>query len=104
MRIYTLNSKDASLILMYKSQDRFIKAIYTTKQEVTCITYQDFANGLDAESGKFPWRKDTGNWVNSLSGWEKTIYFSSANTLMQALCTDDGKPVWQFKIPEGINR
>ena len=103
MRIYVLNTKDASPILIYETLDGFIKAIYATKQEVTYITYKEFVNGLDAKSGKFLWRKDTGNWVPSLSGWEKTIYFSSANTLMQALCTDDGEPVWQFNIPEGTS-
>jgi len=38
--------------LIYETLDGFIKAIYATKQEVTCITYQDFVNGLDAEGNQ----------------------------------------------------
>lgn len=101
MRIYALDTKDASPIWIYESLDGYIKAIYATKQEATYIAYQDFVNGLDAETGKLIWRKDTGNWVPSLSGWENTIYFGSANTVVHALSTDDGDPVWRFNIPEG---
>jgi outer membrane protein assembly factor BamB len=56
---------------------------------------------LDAESGKLIWRKGTGNWVPSLSGWGKTIYFGSANTEVHALGDEDGEPVWRFNIPDG---
>ena len=93
MLIYALDIKDASPIWIYESLDGYIKVIYATKQEETYIAYQDFVNGLDAETGKLIWRKDTGNWVPSLSGLENTIYFGSANTVVHALGIDNGEPL-----------
>jgi len=47
------------------------------------------------------WRRDTGNWVPTLSGADNTIYFGSANTIVHALDANDGSVKWQHNITEG---
>jgi outer membrane protein assembly factor BamB len=83
---------------VYQSEDGFVKAVYANDDVVAYIAYQDFANGVDANSGELLWRKDTGNWVPSLSGAGETVYFSSANTVVHALDTASGEARWKYNI------
>ncbi|MFQ5421797.1 MAG: PQQ-binding-like beta-propeller repeat protein [Anaerolineae bacterium] len=101
MRIYALDASSGDLQWAYESFDGFPKQLYATDTAVAYIAYQDFVSGVDAKTGQPLWRRDTGNWVPTLFGHDEIIYFGSANTMVHALNTNDGKTVWQFNIPEG---
>ena len=101
MKIYALDTLDGSPRWVYQAEDGFVKAIYASQEAVTYIGYQDFINGLDAQSGELRWRIDTGNWVPSLSGSGDMVNFGSANTVVYALDMDSGETMWEFNIPEG---
>ncbi|RMF01615.1 MAG: hypothetical protein D6768_10200, partial [Chloroflexi bacterium] len=98
MRVYAFSAEDGSRRWVYEAEDGFVKAIYANDDAVAYIAYQDFANVLDAANGSLRWRKDTGNWVPSLSGSGDTVYFSSANTVIHALNTTTGKVSWKHNI------
>ncbi len=100
-RLYALSATDGSIDWTYESEDGFPKGVYATETAVSFIGYQDFANGIDAKTGELLWRKDTGNWVPTLTGADNIIYFGSANTIVHALNMDDGDIVWQHNIEEG---
>ena len=101
MRLYALSAADGTEKWAYESLDGYPKQLYANETAVSYIAYQDFASGVDAQTGQHIWRKDTGNWVPSLSGAGDTVYFGSANTVVHALNVADGAVVWQFNIPEG---
>jgi outer membrane protein assembly factor BamB len=101
MKIYALDARDGSPRWVYQAEDGFVKAIYASQEAVTYIAYQDFINGLDSRNGELLWRKDTGNWVPSLSGSEDMVNFGSANTVVYALDMASGESLWEFNIPEG---
>lgn len=98
MRVYAFSAEDGSQRWVYEAEDGFVKAIYANDNAVAYIAYQDFANVLDAADGSLRWRKDTGNWVPSLSGSGDTVYFSSANTVIHALNTGTGDVSWKHNI------
>lgn len=100
-RIYSLNLKDGSLRWTYESEDGFPKRLYATRDTVVFVAYQDFLNGVDAQTGKLRWRFDTGNWTPSLLGADEAVYFGAANTQVFRLEANSGKLLWQFDIPEG---
>lgn len=100
-RLYALSVTEGTIHWTYESEDGFPKGVYATETAVSFIGYQDFANGIDAETGQLLWRKDTGNWVPTLAGVDNTIYFGSANTVVHALDMDDGHVIWQHNIEEG---
>jgi outer membrane protein assembly factor BamB len=93
-RIYALNLADGSPRWMYER-------LYSTEKTVVFVAYQDFMNGVDAETGELRWRFDTGNWTPSFLGAGETVYFSSANTQVFAVDANTGETLWQFDIPEG---
>ncbi len=101
MRLYALSAADGALRWVYESEDGFVKAVYANDDVVAYIAYQDFASGVDARSGQLRWRKDTGNWVPSLSGAGDAVYFSAANTVVHALNTRTGEPEWTYNIGGG---
>ena len=100
-RIYALNLADGSPLWNYESEDGFPKRLYATQETVVFVAYQDFMNGVDAQTGKLRWRFDTGNWTPSFLGAGEAVYFSSANTQVFAVNADTGETLWQFDIPEG---
>lgn len=101
MRIYALSAADGHEKWAYESSDGYPKRLYATETAVAYIAYQDFTVGVAAADGQPLWRRDTGNWVPTLSGAGEIIYFGSANTVVHAQNVADGLPVWQFNIPEG---
>jgi outer membrane protein assembly factor BamB len=98
MRLYALSARDGSPRWTFESEDGFVKALYATDKVVSFIAYQDFASGVDAQTGELLWRKDTGNWVPSLSGTDNTVYFGSANTVVHALDMNTGEAIWTYNI------
>lgn len=101
MRLYALSAQSGSPQWSYESEDGFVKAIYATDKAVSYIAYQDFVSGLDTQEGSLLWRRDTGNWVPSLSGVDNTVYFGSANTVVHALDMNTGETIWQYNIGGG---
>lgn len=101
MRLYALSAADGREKWVYESLDGYPKQLFATETAVAYIAYQDFTVGVAASDGQLLWRRDTGNWVPTLSGAGETIYFGSANTVVHAQNVADGVPVWQFNIPEG---
>jgi outer membrane protein assembly factor BamB len=99
MRVYALDAENGALKWAYTAEDGFIKAIYASQNSVAYIAYQDFVNGLAAETGELIWRRDTGNWVPSLSGAGEVLYYGSANTVVHALAMDTGETQWEYNIP-----
>ncbi|MGD8751713.1 MAG: PQQ-binding-like beta-propeller repeat protein, partial [Anaerolineales bacterium] len=79
MRLYALSTTNGNPFWTFESRDGFTKALYATQDAVAYVAYQDFISALDIRSGELLWRKDTGNWVPSLSGAGDAIYFGSAN-------------------------
>ena len=100
-RIYALNLADGSPLWNYESEDGFPKRLYATQETVVFVAYQDFMNGVDAQTGELRWRFDTGNWTPSFLGADEAVYFSSANTQVFAVDADTGETLWQYDIPEG---
>ena len=100
-RIYALNLADGSPLWNYESEDGFPKRLYATRETVVFVAYQDFMNGVDAQTGELRWRFDTGNWTPSFLGAGNAVYFSSANTQVFAVNANTGEALWQFDIPEG---
>lgn len=98
MRVYAISTADGQQRWVYEGEDGFVKALFANQDTLAYIAYQDFANGLDAVSGEPRWRRDTGNWVPSLSGAGETVYFSSANTVVHALDTASGEARWTYNI------
>jgi outer membrane protein assembly factor BamB len=101
MRLYALDAADGFLRWIYESTDGYPKQLYATASAVAYVAYQDFASGIDAETGQLLWRRDTGNWVPTLTGSGDLIYYGSANTVVHAINTNTGDAVWQYNIPEG---
>lgn len=101
VRIYALDAASGSVRWAYEAIDGFPKGLYAAEQVVVFVGYQDFATGVDAQTGEQRWRRDTGNWVPTLMGDEELVYFGSANTVVHALRAVDGEPVWNFNIPAG---
>lgn len=101
MRLYALSAADGMEKWVYESLDGYPKQLYANETAVAYIAYQDFANGVDAQTGQQLWRRDTGNWVPTLSGAGDTVYFGSANTVVHALNVADGAAEWLFNIPTG---
>lgn len=101
MRLYALSAADGTELWSYESLDGYPKQLYATETAVAYIAYQDFTVGVSSSDGQSLWRRDTGNWVPTLSGRDETIYFGSANTVVHAQNMADGIPAWQFNIPEG---
>ena len=85
----------------FSSEDGFIKALYATEDFLAFVGYQDFISVLDANTGKFLWKRDSGNWVPAISGYEDTIYYGSANTKVHAWNISDGETLWEFNINNG---
>jgi outer membrane protein assembly factor BamB len=101
LRLYALTAKDGSLQWENESEDGYIKAIYSWSDALAYIAYQDFTTGVDTQFGEPIWRKDTGNWVPSLVGFEDTVYYGSANTVVYAVDINDGETIWEYNIPGG---
>lgn len=101
IRIYALDKTNGQPKWTYESDDGTPKALYATADRVAYIGYQDFVVGLDAATGEKIWRRDTGNWVPSLSGYGDTVYYGSATTKVFAWKTSDGTSEWTFDIPSG---
>ncbi len=101
MRLYALDASNGKVQWTYESEDGFPKRLHASDSTVAFIGYQDFASGIDAESGKLRWRRTTGNWVPSLTGADDRIFFGSANTVVHALRLDDGEVLWQHNIEQG---
>lgn len=100
-RLYALDPATGSPRWAYESEDGFPKRLYATGETLVFVGYQDFMNGVDAETGELRWRYDTGNWTPSFLGAGDIVYFSSANTQVFALDANTGEVVWRFNIPEG---
>ena len=101
MRLYALSAADGSEKWAFESLDGYPKQVFANETAVAYIAYQDFVSGVDVAAGTLRWRRDTGNWVPTLTGVGDLIYFGSANTVVHALNVADGAVVWQFNIPEG---
>jgi outer membrane protein assembly factor BamB len=99
--VVALDNKTGNLEWQYLSEDGFIKSVYATDKHLAFIGYQDFINGLSTKDGKLLWRRDSGNWVPSISGFEDTIYYGSANTMVHAWNIANGKTIWQYNIQNG---
>ena len=101
MRIYALDTTTKTERWRYQSLDGFIKTMYASQDSVVYIAYEDYINGVDAQTGELSWRRNTGNWVPSLFGFEDTVYFGAANTIVYAYDAASGELTWQYNIPEG---
>ena len=80
------------------SEDGFIKSLYAHNNFLAFIGYQDFVSVLDTSNGRLLWRRDTGNWVPSVSGFNDTLYYGSANTNVHAWNIANGDDVWKYNI------
>jgi outer membrane protein assembly factor BamB len=101
MRMYAIDAADGAIRWTYESEDGFPKRLHANESVVAFVGYQDFVSGVSVSNGALLWRRDTGNWVPSLTGTDDTIYFGSANTIVHALNLSDGQIRWQHNIEEG---
>ncbi|GAB4527920.1 MAG: hypothetical protein Fur0018_13750 [Anaerolineales bacterium] len=101
MHLYALNADDGSLVWRYDSTDGFLKAIYATETRLAYIAYTDFVVVLDTAYGQELWRRDTGNWVPSLTGSGDTVWFGSANTQVHAWDIRSGEVLWTHDLGNG---
>ncbi|MEN8113764.1 MAG: PQQ-binding-like beta-propeller repeat protein [Actinomycetota bacterium] len=100
-RILALSASDGASLWTYESEDGFAKGLHLADGALAFVGYQDFVNGIGAESGELLWRRHTDNWVPDLAGSEEAVYFGSANTVVHAVAMADGEPIWEYDIPEG---
>jgi outer membrane protein assembly factor BamB len=100
-RIYALDLPQHTIRWTYESEDGFPKRLFANDSAVTFIGYQDFVSGIDAVTGNLRWRRDTGNWVPSLTGEGNTVYFGSANTVVHAIDVSSGEVNWEYNIEHG---
>ncbi len=101
MHLYALEAANGRQVWRIEAQDGFIKAIYATPERVAYIAYRDFVVGLDAATGTEVWRRDTGNWVPSLTGKGDTLWFGSANTKVHAWDVRTGDVLWETNLKGG---
>lgn len=101
VRFYALDSDSGEVLWHYHSLDGFPKALYATADRLVYIGYQDFLTAIDTTRGTKAWRRDTGNWVPSLSGQGEIVYYGSANTQLHAWRVGDGRSKWHYNIPGG---
>ncbi len=101
MLVEALDAVNGRRRWIYRGVDGFVKSVYASDSEVVYIGYQDFVNGIDAETGTHLWRRDTGNWVPALTGSGRFFYFGSATTVVYARHTRDGTAIWEYNIPWG---
>ena len=99
--IIALNAINGSKKWQYLSEDGFIKSLYATDTNLAFVGYQDFISSLDIDTGKLLWRKDSGNWVSAISGFDNTIYYGSANTNVHAWDVSNGNSIWKYNIENG---
>lgn len=85
----------------FSSEDGFIKSLYATDDFLAFVGYQDFISVLDIHSGKFLWKRDSGNWVPAIGGYKDIIYYGSANTKVHAWNVTNGETLWEFNINNG---
>ncbi|MCP4363259.1 MAG: PQQ-binding-like beta-propeller repeat protein [Chloroflexi bacterium] len=100
-RLYALSPDGRNVKWTYEAEDGFPKGVYATNTAVTFVGYRDFITGIDAATGQQVWKKDTANWIPSLTGINDTVYFGSANTQVHALNIGSGDVEWQHNIPKG---
>ncbi len=96
--ITAINTNNAQMKWRFTSEDGFIKSLYAHKNFLAFIGYQDFVSVLDTRSGELLWKKDTGNWVPAVSGFEDVIYYGSANTNVHAWNVANGADIWKHNI------
>ena len=96
--ITAINLKDAEQQWQFISEDGFVKSLYAYDHFLAFIGYQDFVSVLDTNSGKLVWKRDTGNWVPSISGFQDTLYYGSANTNVHAWNVVNGDDIWTYNI------
>lgn len=98
-RYYALDAKSGSMKWVYESIDGIPKALYATEDKLLFVAYEDFIQALDAKSGEFLWKRNTGNWVPSMVGVGNVVYFGSANTFVHAWSAETGDAQWRYNIP-----
>lgn len=96
--ITAIDTQNAQQKWQFISEDGFIKSLYAYENFLAFIGYQDFVSVLDTRSGKLLWRRDTGNWVPSVSGFEDVLYYGSANTNVHAWDIASGAELWKYNI------
>lgn len=100
-RFQALERDTGRLKWTHESPDGRPKTVYATQNELVYIAYQDYAYGLDANTGERMWKRNTSNWVPALTGRGNTVYYGAANTDVYAISTPDGKVRWKYNIPGG---
>jgi len=96
--ITAININNLQTKWRYLSEDGFIKSLYLDGEFLAFIGYQDFVSVLNTGDGKLLWRKDTGNWVPKISGFEDVIYYGAANTNVHAWNIENGNELWRYNI------
>ncbi len=101
MMLVSLNATSGARRWEVRRTEGFVKALHATAERLVFIAYQDFLVGLSATDGSFLWKRDTGNWVPSLTGVDQVVYWGSANTRVFAYEVQSGTRLWEYDIPWG---
>ncbi|WPE18513.1 outer membrane protein assembly factor BamB family protein [Candidatus Thioglobus autotrophicus] len=99
--IIALDADHGNKKWQFFSEDGFIKTLYATDNFLAFVGYQDFISGLDVHTGRLLWRRDSGNWVPAISGYQDTLYYGSANTKVHAWNISNGETLWEYNIKKG---
>lgn len=98
-RYYALDKKTGTVKWIHVSIEGTPKALYATKDLLIFVAYQDFLYGLDTATGDVIWKRDSENWVPSLTGDGDRVFFGSATTYVYSWSIADGKEHWRYNIP-----
>ncbi|MGA1598484.1 MAG: PQQ-binding-like beta-propeller repeat protein [bacterium] len=101
MAIVALEAQSGTPLWETRGEDGFVKAIHAYGDRLAYVAYQDFLVGLNATDGTPLWRRDTGNWVPSLTGREGVVFLGAAHTRIYAFEMSDGTRLWEHDIPWG---
>ncbi len=101
MMLISLNAATGEKRWEVRRTEGFVKALHATAERLVFIAYQDFLVGMSATTGDFLWKRDTGNWVPSLTGVGNVVYWGSANTRVFAYEVQSGTRLWEYDIPWG---
>ena len=96
---YALDKKTGAVKWMHTSVEGTPKALYATKDLLIFVAYQDFLYGLDTATGDVVWKRDSENWVPSLTGHDGQVYFGSATTYVYSWSVKDATEAWRYNIP-----
>ncbi|MFC1673611.1 PQQ-binding-like beta-propeller repeat protein [Pseudomonadota bacterium] len=98
-RYYAIDQKTGKIKWTYADEDGTPKVIIPTDKYLLFVSYQDFIQALDKNTGKLVYKRDSNNWTPGMVVDDKNVYFGSATTIVHSWVIDEKIENWKFNIP-----